>query len=167
MKTLIISAAMMLLSLTASAQWVLERYKADELLGTKGDIVKVFMQGDFSFFIYDEDQFGIWTADGIFNRERVRTDVGQQVLVGLYDDKDKLVEKFKIWLDYDNDGRRLRTRDLGVMNNPVGQAKKAKKLYKHLHSGKGYARIVAERFGKDKYDIKIQQYKFPGFYIDK
>jgi hypothetical protein len=167
MKAIITTAAMLLLSITASAQWVLERYKADPLLGTNETVYKIFVQGDFSFFIYSDDQFGIWTSDGIFNRERVRADVGQQVLVGLYDDNDKLVDKFKIWLDYDNDGRRLRTRDLGVMNNPVGQGKKAKKLYKHLNSGKGYARIVADRFGKSKYDIKIPQYKFPGKYIDK
>ena len=48
----------------------------------------------------------------------------------------------------------LRTRNAGIMFNPVGQAKKVKKMYKHLHTT-GYLRIVAPRHEASDYDIKI------------
>ena len=82
-------------------------------------------------------------------------------LVGIYDENNKLTEKFKMWLDRsDNKANRVvKTRNAGGMSNPVGQKGKVKKIFKALQSDKGYVRIVAERFHSTDFDIKIPPYK--------
>ena len=71
---------------------------------------------------------------------------------------EKLIEKFKMWLDVDAGGgtaNYARTRNAGKMLNPVGQAKKVKKILKHLTSSDGYVRIVADLYGGTSLDLTI------------
>ena len=83
------------------------------------------------------------------------------MLVGIYDDGGQLKEKFKMWLDrVDNKGNCIvRTRDAGSMSNPVGQKGKVKKIFNALQSYGGYVRIIAERFQRTDFDLKIPPYK--------
>jgi hypothetical protein len=82
------------------------------------------------------------------------------VLVGIYNNDGKMIEKFKLWLDKENNTRNqvLRTRNAGTMANPVGQKGKVKKIFKTLLSGSGYVRIVAERYHAADFDMKIIPY---------
>jgi len=86
---------------------------------------------------------------------------GITVLVGIYDDNGQMKEKFKMWLDrMDNMGNyAVKTRNAGGMSNPVGQKGKVKKIFKALQSGGGYVRIVAERFQRTDFDLKIPPFK--------
>ena len=88
---------------------------------------------------------------------------GIQILVGIYDDDNNLIEKFKMWLDKESNNRNqvVRTRNAGTMANPVGQKGKVKKIFKTLLSGSGYVRIVAERFQTTDFDMKIIPYSKP------
>ena len=85
---------------------------------------------------------------------------GITVLVGIYDGDGHLTEKFSMWLDrVDNMGNyAVKTRNAGGMSNPVGQKSKVKKILKALRSDSGYVRIVAERFQRTDFDIKIPPY---------
>ena len=82
-------------------------------------------------------------------------------MVGIYDENDKLTDKFTMWLDrVDNKGNMIvRTRNAGGMANPVGQKGKVKKIFKALQSDTGYVRIVAQLFQSADFDINIPPYK--------
>ena len=150
----LLTLAAMLLSITASAQWTKFHRDADELNGTSEHTSLQYNSGKFIFSLLADDQFAIKTEEGIFDYEYVNGVTGCQVLVGLYREDGTLLEKFKIWLDK-NTSTILRTRNAGTMFNPVGQAKKCKKLSKHLRTTTGYARIIAPRHEATDYDIKI------------
>ncbi len=66
-----------------------------------------------------------------------------------------------MWLDKESDkgGSYLRTRNAGGMSNPVGQKGKVKKILKHLQGDSGYVRIVATRYNRADFDIKIPPVK--------
>ena len=162
MKKLMAIALMLTAVLAAGAQgkWEKVHIEADELKGQEAGDVYVFTQPDMGSFVTwgfekfqyrltsDECQFDIQIASGI---------KGEFVLVGLYDDSNKLVESFKMWLDWESNwsNRFLRTRNAGTMSNPSGQKGKVKKMFKHLQSGSGYVRIVAARFDHTDFDLKI------------
>lgn len=149
----LLTLAALLLTLNASAQWTKFHKEADELKGTSEHTTLQYNSGNFVFSLLSDDQFAIKTEEGIFDYEYVNGVTGCQVIVGLYKEDGTLQEKFKIWLDK-NTSSILRTRNAGIMFNPVGQAKKVKKMRKHLHTT-GYLRIVAPRHEASDYDIKI------------
>lgn len=168
MKKLMIIAALFTASVAASAQGVWEKAftKGDELKGTKSSEIHMCRDKDCAFICWSwkEYQFGLMT-DQQFNIESgyaqyVGTYAGINILVGLYDKDDNMIEKFEMWLDkVDNAGNRLvRTRDQGSMMNPVGQKKKVKKIFEHLQKTDGYVRIVASRFQTTDFDLKMPHY---------
>lgn len=166
MKKVMNTMLMLLAVLTASAQgeWQKTMTEADELKGEKARTVYIFSQqgvGDFIVWDFNDYQFRL-VSEELFNTEAgysryTGSYAGQSILIGLYDDNSKLIEKFTLWLDKEDNkaGRFLRTRDRGTMNNPVGQKKKVKKMFTHLLSGSGYVRIVAERYNNTDFDLKI------------
>ena len=149
------------LSLSAYAQgWSRTEFAGDELKGVEAYTAYSFDMpgvGSFVFFDNEEAQYRLVCSDGIFSMERSQSYLGLQVTVGIYDDSDKLVDKFKMWLDALNqtDYEILTTRNAGTMFNPVGQKGKVKKILKCINGGKGYVRFLAPRYNKTEFDLKV------------
>lgn len=149
--------------------WEITKIDADELKGNEAYIAYKYYQpgeGSFIFWGFNEFQYRIFSDNGIFNYQSGYNRYsgsysGESVTVGLYDGNDNLIEKFDMWLDKESDkgGSYLRTRNAGGMSNPVGQKGKVKKILKHLQGDSGYVRIVATRYNRADFDIKIPPVK--------
>ena len=149
--------------------WQITKQDADELKGNEAYLSYMYNQpgmGSFVFWGFEEYQFRIISDNGVFNYESGYNRYsgsysGESVIVGLYDGNDKLIEKFNMWLDRDKSksGTFLKTRNAGTMSNPVGQKGKVKKIFKHLQGNSGYVRIVATRYNRADFDIKIPPVK--------
>ena len=151
-------------AVVTKAGWKITKNKADELKGNEAYCSYEYEQpgvGSFVFWGFEEYQFRIISEDGVFNYETVSgqysSSTGENIIVGLYDDHDTLIEKFNMWLDRDKGkaGTFLNTRNAGTMSNPVGQKGKVKKIFKHLQGNSGYVRIVEARYNRTDFDIKI------------
>ena len=163
-------ALMMAIAMSAQGEgeWHKHESKADELRGSSGGTYYSYIVpglGGFMIYGFDTYQFFLISDSGQFNIETGYSQfagsyAGVTVLVGIYDDDGQLKEKFKMWLDrVDNKGNCIvRTRDAGGMSNPVGQKGKVKKILKALQSDSGYVRIIAERFQRTDFDMKIPPY---------
>lgn len=173
MKRIVTITIALMMAIAMSAQeegaWQKNESKADELKGLSGNTYYTYTVpgvGGFMFYGFDTYQFCLM-SDGVqFNIETgynqfAGSYAGVIVLVGIYDEEGQLKEKFKMWLDrVDNKGNCIvRTRDAGGMMNPVGQKGKVKKIFKALQSDGGYVRIVAERFQRTDFDLKIPPFK--------
>lgn len=164
-------ALMMAIATSAQVEGVWEKHesKADELKGSSGGTYYSYIvpgMGGFMIYGFDTYQYSLISEGVQFNIETGYSQfagsyAGVTVLVGIYDDDGQLKEKFKMWLDrVDNKGNCIvRTRDAGGMSNPVGQKGKVKKILKALRSDSGYVRIVAERFQRTDFDLKIPPYR--------
>ena len=149
--------------------WEITKIDADELKGNEAYTAYKYYQpgeGSFIFWGFNEFQYRIFSDNGIFNYQSGYNRYsgsysGESVTVGLYDGNDNLIEKFDMWLDKESDkgGSYLRTRNAGGMSNPVGQKGKVKKILKHLQGDSGYVRIVATRYNRPDFDIKIPPVK--------
>ena len=171
MRKLLLIMLMMLAVLTVSAQgkWEKSVVEGDPLKGTETSDVYIYTvpeMGSFVFWNWSTYQFRLISETSQFNIESgYNTYIGNfsgiTVHVGLYDDNDKLLEKFDMWLDKEsNRGNQfVRTRNAGTMSNPVGQKGKVKKIFKVLQGDKGYVRILTERFNRTDFDIKITPFK--------
>jgi hypothetical protein len=152
-------------AIVTKAGWEITKMEADELKGNEAYKAYKYNlpgEGSFIFWGFDEFQYRICSSNGIFNYEFISgpysgSYTGEIVNIGLYDASDKLIEKFEMWLDKESgkDGSYLKTRNAGGMNNPMGQKGKVKKIFKHLQGDKGYVRIVATRYNRPDFDIKI------------
>lgn len=144
-------------------QWEVTKHEADDLKGTTAYTSYMFSEpgvGSFVFWSNLDGQFRIVSDNGIFNYKVTSTKYatyrGESIIVGLYDKDDKLIERIEMWLDCESDKPTfLETRNAGKMFNPIGQAKKVKKIMAHLNSGTGYLRFVAARYGKTDFDLKV------------
>lgn len=156
------------ISVSAQGTWEKSVTEADELKGEEGGTVYVYtVKGmgsliiwdwnDFQYRLISEHQFDINSGWSQFGGSYS----GIKVLVGIYDDKGQLEEKYEMWLDKEKNraNRFVRTRNAGSMSNPVGQKKKVRKLFEALHRDNGYVRMVAPRFERTDFDIKITPYK--------
>ena len=164
-------ALMMAIAMSAQGEGLWEKHesKADELRGSSGGTYYSYIVpglGGFMIYGFDTYQYFLISDSGQFNIDagysRYGGDyAGISVLVGIYDENEKLTDKFTMWLDrVDNKGNCIvRTRDAGGMGNPVGQKGKVKKIFKALQSDTGYVRIVAQLFQSADFDIKIPPYK--------
>lgn len=164
---LILLTALTLLSLAASAQWTTTPIKADPLKGTKDDIAHTYTDtiaaATFTFWESSPDQYLITSTRAPFAVEAGYSQFsgrysGINVIVGLYTSDGTLQEKLKMWLDIsaaEGMADVARTRNAGKMSNPVGQAKKVKKILTHLTTTDGYIRIAATLHGGSDYDLTI------------
>ncbi len=127
---------MSMATMTAKAQgiWETTMNEVDELKGQKAGEVMIYTvphMGSLVFWGWDKYQFRLTSDEAQFNIETgynqfAGSYAGIRVMVGIYDDNDKMIEKFQMWLDReDNVGNRfVRTRDAGGMSNPVDRRKK-------------------------------------------
>lgn len=171
MKRLLTTMMMLMTVIMVSAQgkWETTVTEGDDLKGTtagKTYVYNVEGMGRFGLWDWKTYQFCLVSDEAQFNIDAgysryTGSYAGVDIVVGIYDDNDKLVEKFKMWLDrVDNKGNQMvKTRNQGAMSNPVGQKGKVKKIFNVLNGGKGYVRIVTERFQTTDFDIKIYPFK--------
>lgn len=162
---------LLLAVITASAQGVWEKTvtEADELKGEVASDVYVYRVeglGSLILWGWDTYQFRLVSEEAQFNIDAGYSSytgsyAGVGIMVGIYDESGKMVDKFNMWLDRENNlaNQVVRTRNAGTMSNPVGQKGKVKKIFKMLNGGKGYVRIVTERFQTTDFDMKIVPYK--------
>ena len=130
------------MSAQMEGKWLKKQSEADELKGTSGGTyysyvvpgLGAFVIFDFNtyqyFLLSEKEQFNIETGYNQF----AGSYAGITVLVGIYDENNKLTEKFKMWLDRSENkaNRVVKTRNAGGMSNPVGQKGKVKKIFKAL-----------------------------------
>ena len=146
--------------------WTRTTTEADELKGQEASDVLIYSvtgMGDFVCWGFDEFQFRLVSSETQFNIDAgygryVGSYAGVSVNVGIYTTEGKLVEKFKMWLDREDNraNRFVRTRNAGSMSNPVGQKGKVKKIFKALKSGSNQkVRIVAPRYNTKDFDITL------------
>jgi hypothetical protein len=161
MRKVLSIAILLLMTITASAQgaWISSEEEADELKGTKGGTICVFTEagmGSFVVWDWNEPQIRLVSDSGIFN---INNGGWLEILVGFYDDNGKMKDKMNLWLcKEDGSGYSYaRTVNKGVI--PPGQKKKVKKIFNALLSGTGFVRIVAPRYNKLDFDLKVAPYK--------
>lgn len=167
MKKVLLTIVLLLAGLTAGAQgkWTVTEQQADELTGQEAGRVYSFTSPGMGtlvvwdwntpqFRIVGDEVFGVRFASG---SSALR---GLTIMVGIYDDAGALTDKFEMWLDAERqrNDQFIRTRDAGTMSNPMGQKKKVRKIFDALQSGKGYVRIVAPRYNRTDFDMKITPY---------
>lgn len=144
-----------------SAQgWETIRIEGDELKGTEETVAYSYTEPGMGSFVFWENEaslFRLISDNGIFNIISSGGYIGMQIDVGIYDDNDNLVEKFKMWLDEERSSaaKRIVTRPGGTMSIPVGQKKKVKKIMNCLRGGNGYVRFLATRYDNSDFDLKV------------
>jgi len=146
--------------------WEHTRTEADELKDQVASDVFIYTvagMGDFVCWGFDEFQFRLISTETQFDIEAGYSRfggsyAGVSINVGIYTNEGQLVEKFKMWLDKEDNraNRFVRTRNAGSMSNPVGQKGKVKKIFKSLKNGSGQkVRIVAPRYNTTDFDITL------------
>lgn len=170
MKKLLSISIMMLMVLTVSAQgeWEVTEVKGDELKGTQDATAYTYsVEGMGSLILWDfnNPMFRLVSTTAQFNtvthyNQYSGSYSGVKILIGIYNDNDKLLESMDLWLDRsDNMGNYVvQTRPTKGMNGIIGQKKKVQKMFKALKSNGGYVRIVVPRFQTTDFDIKIKPY---------
>jgi len=145
MKKIFIFSIMCLFAVFANAQgWTSDFHEADELKGQKAYTCYSFTNetGMFVFFSDPDDLFKIATFDGFFDYGRYHT---THVIIGLYDEDDKLIDKIDYWIYVQKDNSSI----------AFDNGKKPKKVINYLKQNKGYIRIIADRYGKSSFDFKV------------
>lgn len=155
MNRILLTAALFLSVIGASAQWTIEHSEGDELKGTTPSTF-YYYNADDCILTYAEStrMLGLYAKGKIFNTSYAGSTAGATITVGLYSQDDKLQEKFTMWFDK-SDSNFLRTRNAGTMSNPIGQKKKINKIIDHLTTTDGYVRILAPIYHGPDIDAKI------------
>ena len=157
--TIMLMAAM---AVSAQGRWFSQEMKGDELKGTLDATVYNYIVdgiGSFVFWGYNVPQYALYSPLAPFNTFVSGQYIGMIVHVGIYDDNDNLLDKFDMWLDKDRgQSGMIRTRNASRMFTPARQEKNMKKIFTAMKSGKGYIRIVAERYDSPDFDIKVPPY---------
>lgn len=173
MKKVLFTFTMMLATQFAYSQaienlglWERTKTEADELKGQEASDVLMYTvagMGNFICWGFEEFQFRLVSSEAQFDIDAgygryVGSYAGVTINVGIYTKDGKLVEKFTMWLDREDNraNRFLRTRNAGSMTNPVGQKGKVKKIFNALKSGSDQkVRIVAPRYNTTDFDITL------------
>lgn len=165
MKKLFFAMMMAVVAMTAAGQgrWTREMLEPDELKGIAGGEVISYEDPSMGMLVlwgFDTFQFRLGSTKTMFETERSNGHSGLIAKVGIYDDNNRLTDKFDLWLDREENMafRSVRTRNAGTMSNPVGQKGKVRKIFDALLSGHGYVRIVAPRYNSTDFDLKITPY---------
>lgn len=151
------------LTVRAQGEWKVVTTEADDLKGTTGGEVYIYSEndvGDFVVWDWKEPQFRLICSQGQFNiNSGYSSYTGAYafvtVLIGLYDDDGKLIEKFDMNLDRESNKA---NQFIYANTSRIGHKKKIKKIFESLQSGKGYVRIVAPRYNRTDFDMKIPPY---------
>ena len=157
MKKLLLFLALIPVTLFAG-EWSTQFVEADELLGNKNSYYQNVFQDEENAFLFrtdKADQFSLvsqYVLNTFYDRGRTYC----KVRVGLYDGNGKMTDSFDMVLDVKNNQFTLvGTFDCDVMSQPVGQQKKARKIFAHLRGTEGYVRFVADTHSHGRYDLRV------------
>ena len=157
MKKILLFFALIPVALFAG-EWSKQFVEADELLGNTSSYYQyVFQDGENAFIFRTDktDQFSLasqYVLDTFYDRGRTYC----KVRVGLYNENGKMVDSFDMVLDVkNNQATVVGTFDCSVMSQPVGQQKKTRKIFTHLHGSEGYVRIIADTNSHGLYDLRV------------
>lgn len=126
-------------------EWTSTDYEADELKGQESYTAYNFTDesGMFVYFSNYDDYYKICTLDGIFDYKGRYHQL--KVIIGFYDENDKLVEKFNDWIYVKEDNSKI----------AGASGKKSKKVITYIKQNMGYVRFIAERYGRTNFDFKV------------
>ena len=150
---LIVCLMTMVVSVNAQNGWETLKSGGDELKGSSPSVEHLYKcdEGEICFFDGSESIFMVVTYNGFFDY-----DVDNYVkgaIIGLYDINDNLIEKIKTptqrtfwvgWVGEENKDM------MGCIKKDVGE-----KIVSFLKNQKGFVRIIAERYSRSDFDIKI------------
>lgn len=142
----------------AKAQdWSKTSWDADELTGKEAYDSYQYTDEIGNSFVYwsnSDAAFRIISASGVFDYEGANQNFW--ALIGLYDEKDELLEKFEIRFLAVYGIENQANADLIPFRRPIPNPGHCKKLLQFLKQRQGYVRIVAPVFGKrNGFDMKI------------
>ena len=163
MKKLLSIALLLLAGLTASAQgtWTISHRQADPMKGQEAKDVYIYnVAGVGSMVIWDWDKadFRLVTEKGMFRTWVSSGSVFVPVKAGFYDEQGNMQKMVTVHLlPEDNKMRQyISTADFYMFGR-----KDIRKIFKHLKSGKGYVRFVAERYNDTDFDMRVTPYVEP------
>ena len=153
-------------SLVFAGGWTKTFVPADELLGETLSYHRYVYQDGEAAFVFRTDksnQFSIhspYVLDcktyGGYSGYRT----GCMFKVGLYDGEGQMLDSFEMFLgEWNNQCTVVGTFDCDVMSQPVGQQKKAKKIFNHLKSSDGYVRFVTNSYSHGRFDLRVYPIK--------
>lgn len=165
MKKVLSIISLMAVLLTANAQglWQKHELEADELKGQKAETAYIYTNPDVGSFIcwgFENYQIRLISEKAQFDitagySSMTGSYAFVKVLVGIYDDNDKLLEKFEMGFDReDNKANHF----IKATTSRIGHKKMMKKIFAALQSGSGYVRMVAPRYNTTDFDLKITPY---------
>ena len=163
MKKLMTIALVLLVGLTACAQgkWTYSNFQADELKGQQAYTAyqyEVPGVGSYVSWGWDDPDFRLITQKGIFNESICYEWYGSfrayRVLVGIYDAKGELQDKFYVQMYKESSG----PGDKIHLSSMKKQRKLAKKIAKALSDGDGFVRFVCARYSQSDFDLTVPHY---------
>jgi hypothetical protein len=154
MKRLIMAiVCLMTMVFSANAQngWEKTKFPGDELKGEKETCLNIYTNDEGSFVFSDEkdDGFMVTTQRGFFDYDI--DNYAKGTIIGLYDQNGVLLEKM------DLPTQRTFFTTSSSNHKTMGCIKKAaaKKIISFIKEQKGYVRIIAERYSRTDFDIKV------------
>ena len=156
MKKILLILALLPVTLFAG-EWSKEFVEADELVGNPSYYMYVYQDGENSFVFRtdQQDQFYI-ISPNVFDTFYDRGRTFCKVRVGLYDESGKMLESFDMLLGARNNlNPIIGTFDCDFMSQPVGQQKKARKIFSFLRGSGGCVRFVADTYSHGRYDLRV------------
>ena len=156
-------ALLLLAGLTAGGQgkWTYSNLPADELKGQQAYTAyqyEVPGVGSYVSWGWDDPDFRLITQKGIFNESICYEWYGSfrayRVLVGIYDGKGKLQDKFYVQMYKESSGLGDKIH-LSAMKK---QQKLGKKISKALSNGDGYVRFICARYSQSDFDLTVPHY---------
>ena len=147
---LIVCLMTMVVSVNAQNGWETRKSGGDELKGYSPSVAHLYKcdEGDICFFDGSESTFMVSTYNGFFDYDV--DDYVKGAIIGLYDINDNLIEKIKTPTQ--------RTFWVGEKNHHIMVCVKkdvGEKIVSFLKNQKGFVRIIAERYSRSDFDIKI------------
>ena len=135
-------------------KWSIDEHEADELRGSESYTSYCYddeNENSFVFWSNSDKNFRIITNSGVFDYKssfagKIHTRL-MNVVVGIYDTQDKLIEKYETKIEVAD--------DIKMASKPWA-TKKAKKILEYIKEQQGYIRILASIYGSNlPFEIKV------------
>lgn len=147
---------------SAQGRWTTTDYKGDELKGTAPYTAYQYSDpkmGSYVSWGWDDPDFRLITDSGIFHQQVCYAWFGQfmgyRVLVGIYDDKGMLQEKFYLFFDSEANSMPNKIH----LSSLKSERKKAKKIVKALTKDKRLVRFVCSRYNQSDFDLYVPYFR--------
>lgn len=157
MKKLILGLLLLLTS-PVFAQWDKVVVKGDELKGTS-DGVNCVYSDDYKHIAFNEESvnyFVLITDKSFFNFGTQKGTNGNYItvgLTGLYDNQDKLIEKFDVTFEVMEIATKIYPNK--YTSKGGNNLKRSKKIIDYLKNEKGYVRFILPLHDGSEFDLKV------------